>query len=79
MSSSAAAEHTSQAFLDVTFKQRVRYWIDSRVYYKQQVRYAQKEFVPLRVLVGQLIEYSVTQFVYVADDKHNDSNTDQLC
>ena len=29
--SSAAAEHTSQAFLDVTFKQRVRNWIDSRV------------------------------------------------
>ena len=77
--SSAAAEHTSQAFLDVTFKQRVRYWIDSRVYYIQQVRYAQKDFVLLRLLVAQLIKYSVTQFVYVADDKHNDSNTDQLC
>ena len=31
VSSSAAAEHTSQAFLDVTFKQRVRNWIDSGV------------------------------------------------
>ena len=35
-SASSATEHASQAFLDVTFKEGVRYWVGSRVYYVQK-------------------------------------------
>ena len=56
----AAVEHASQAFLDVTFEEGVRYWVDCRVHCIQQLQNVNKGILRIRLLVGQLIEYSPT-------------------